>query len=97
MWAAIAVAARILSGLRHRDPLLPVDAVLDELAPSDRERSLRAVAPYIAAVMSFIWRRRGISAMPRRFLEQPSSPPPLRLLLLLVCRRRMGLVHRLVI
>lgn len=49
--AAIAVAARILSGLRHLDPLLPVDAVLDKLAPIDRERALRAVAPYIAAVV----------------------------------------------
>ena len=45
--AAVAVAGRILSGLRHQNPFVPLDAVFDELAPVDRERALRAVAPCI--------------------------------------------------
>lgn len=51
VWAAIAVAARILSGLHHYDPLFLVDAVLDELAPADRRRALRAVVPYAGTVV----------------------------------------------
>ena len=38
---AVAVARRILSGLRHRNPFVPLDAVFDELALVDRERALR--------------------------------------------------------
>ena len=38
--AAVAVAGRILSGLCHRNPFVPLDAVFDELAPVDRERAL---------------------------------------------------------
>ena len=49
--AAVAVAGRILSGLRHRNPFMPLDAVFDELAPVDREWALRAVAPCITNVM----------------------------------------------
>ena len=49
--AAVAVAGRILSGLRHRNPFVPLDAVFDELAPVDRERALRAVAPCITNVV----------------------------------------------
>ena len=49
--AAVAVARRILSGLRHQDPFVPLDAVFDELAPVDRERALRAVAPCITNVV----------------------------------------------
>ena len=45
--AAVAVAVRILSGLRHLNPFVPLDTVFDELAPIDRERALRAVAPCI--------------------------------------------------
>ena len=48
---AVAVARRILSGLRHRNPFMPLDTVFDELAPIDRERALRAVAPCITNVM----------------------------------------------
>ena len=33
---AVAVARRILSGLRHRNPFVSLDAVFDELAPVDR-------------------------------------------------------------
>ena len=47
MRAAVAVAGRILSGLRHRNPFMPFDAIFDELAPVDRERALRVVAPCI--------------------------------------------------
>ena len=46
-----AIAERILSGLRHRNPFVPLDAVFDELAPVDRERALRAVAPCITNVV----------------------------------------------
>ena len=49
--AAIAVAGRILLGLRHRNPFMPLDAVLDELALADRERDLRVVAPCITNVV----------------------------------------------
>ena len=49
--AEVAVAGRILSGLRHRNPFVPLDAVFDELAPVDRERALRAVAPCITNVV----------------------------------------------
>ena len=49
--AGLAVAARILSGLHHRDPFFPVDAIMDELPPMERGRSLRAVASSIAAVV----------------------------------------------
>ena len=49
--AAVAVAGRILSGLRHRNSVMPLDVVFDELAPIDRERPLRAVAPCITNVM----------------------------------------------
>ena len=45
MRAAVAVAGRILSGLRHQNPFVPSDTVFDELAPIYRERALRAVAP----------------------------------------------------
>ena len=48
MWAAVAIAGRILSGLRHRNPFVPLDTVFDELAPVDRER---AVAPCITNVV----------------------------------------------
>ena len=49
--AAVAVVGRILSGLHHRNPFVPLDAVFDEMAPVDRERALRAVAPYITNLM----------------------------------------------
>ena len=49
--AAVAVAVRILPGLRHRNPFMPLDAVFDELAPIDQERALRAVAPCITNVV----------------------------------------------
>ena len=49
--AAVSIAGRILSGLGHRNPVVPLDAVFDELAPVDRERALRAVAPYITNVV----------------------------------------------
>ena len=51
MRAAVAVAGRILSWIRHRNPSVPLDAVFDELSPEDRERALRAVAPCITAVV----------------------------------------------
>ena len=51
MRVAVAVVGRILSGLRHRNPFMPLDAVFDELALVDQERALRAVAPYITNVM----------------------------------------------
>ena len=49
--AAVAVAGRILSGLCHRNPFVPLDTVFDELAPINRERALRVVAPCITNVM----------------------------------------------
>ena len=49
--AAVAIAERILSGLRHRNPFVPLDAGFDELAPVDREWALRAVAPCITNVV----------------------------------------------
>ena len=49
--AAVAVAGRILSGLRHRNPFVPLDAIFDELAPIDREQALRVVAPCITNVV----------------------------------------------
>ena len=49
--AAVAVAGRILSRLRHRNLFVPLDVVFDELAPIDRERALRAVAPCITNVV----------------------------------------------
>ena len=49
--AAIAIAGRILSVLRYQNPFMPLDAVFDELAPIDRERALRAVAPCITNVV----------------------------------------------
>ena len=49
--AAVAVAGRILSGLRHWNPFMPLDAVFDELAPVNRELALRAVAPCITNVV----------------------------------------------
>ena len=49
--AAITVAGRILLGLRHQNPFVPLDAVFDELAPVDREGALRVVAPCITNVM----------------------------------------------
>ena len=45
LWAAVAVAGRILSGLHHRNPFMPLDVIFAELAPVDRVRALRAVAP----------------------------------------------------
>ena len=51
LWAAVAVAGRILSGFRHWNPFVPLDAVFDELAPVDRERALRVVAPCITNVV----------------------------------------------
>ena len=48
---AVAVAGRILSGLCHRNPFVPLDAIFDELAPVDRERALRAGAPCITNVV----------------------------------------------
>lgn len=33
--AAVAIAGRILSGLRHRNPFMPLDTVFDEMAPHD--------------------------------------------------------------
>ena len=49
--AAVAVAGRILSGLCHRNPFVPLDVVFGELAPVDRERALRAGAQGITNVM----------------------------------------------
>ena len=49
--AAIAIAGRILSGLHHRNPFMPLYAVFDELAPVDWERALQAVAPCITNVV----------------------------------------------
>ena len=49
--AAVAVAGRILSGLPHQNPFMPLDAVFDELAPVDREWALRAVTPCITNVL----------------------------------------------
>ena len=49
--AAVAVAGRILSGLRLRNPFVPLDAVFDKLAPVDWERALRVVAPCITNVV----------------------------------------------
>ena len=49
--AAVAVVGRILSGLRHRNPFVPLDTVFDELALVDGERALRAVASCITNVM----------------------------------------------
>ena len=49
--AAIAFAGRILSGLRHRNPFVPLDAVFDELAPVDQERAIQAVATCITNVV----------------------------------------------
>ena len=49
--ATVAVAGRILSGLRHQNPFMPLDAVFDELAPVVRERAPRAVAPCITNIM----------------------------------------------
>ena len=51
LWAAVAVAGRVLSVLRHRNPFVPLDVVFDELAPVDRERALRAVTPCITNVV----------------------------------------------
>ena len=48
---ALAVAARILSGLHHHDPSFQVDAIMDELAPTEHWRSLRVMAPHISAVV----------------------------------------------
>ena len=50
--AAVAVARKILSGLRHRNPFVPLDIVFDELGPIDHEQALRAVAPCITNIMS---------------------------------------------
>ena len=49
--AAIPVVGRILSGPRHWNPFLPLDAAFDQLAPVDREWALRAVAPCITNVV----------------------------------------------
>ena len=49
--AAVTVAGRILLGLRHRNPFMPLDAIFDELALVDWERALRAVAPCITNVI----------------------------------------------
>ena len=49
--AAIAVAGRILSGLRHQNPFVPLATIFDELAPVDRKRALQAVSPCITNVM----------------------------------------------
>ena len=65
--AAVAVAGRILLGLRHRNPFVPLDAVFDELAPVDRERALRAVAP--SSPTSCASRSRGTSVVFRRPLH----------------------------
>ena len=51
LWAAVAVVGRILLGLLHWNPFMPFDVFFDELAPIDRERALRAVAPYITNVV----------------------------------------------
>ena len=48
---AAGVAGRILSGLHHRNPFVPLDAVFEELAPVDWERDLRVVAPCITNVV----------------------------------------------
>ena len=42
---AVAIGGRILFGFHHRNPFVPFDAIFDELAPVDRERALREVAP----------------------------------------------------
>ena len=44
---AVAIAGRILSGLRHWNPFVPLDTIFDELAPVGWERALWAVAPCI--------------------------------------------------
>jgi len=49
--AAVTVAGRIISGLRNRNPFVPLDTVFDELAPVDWEWALRAVGPCINNVM----------------------------------------------
>ena len=49
--AAVAVVGRILSGLCHRNPFVPLDAVFDELDPVVRERALLAMAPCITNVV----------------------------------------------
>ena len=49
--AAVAIVGQILSGLRHRNPFVPLDAGFDEMAPVDRERALRVVAPCITNVV----------------------------------------------
>ena len=49
--ATVAVAGRILPGLRHRNPFVPLDAVFEELAPVDLEQALRAVAPCITNIV----------------------------------------------
>ena len=51
LWAAVAIAGRTLSRLRHQNPFVPLDTVFDELAPVDRERAPRAVAPCIMNVV----------------------------------------------
>ena len=79
--AAIAVSARILSTLHHRDPFLPMSAILDELVPADQERELRAVAPI--SPLSSAWRRRGTSAPCRHFPEE--SHLLLMLVVILFC------------
>ena len=55
--ATVAITGRILSGLHHRNPFMPLDAVFDELAPVDWERALRAVAPCITNVVRLEKRR----------------------------------------
>ena len=62
--AVVAVAGRILSGLRHRNPFVPLDVVFDELAPVDRERALRAVSS--SSPTSCASRSRGTSVLFRR-------------------------------
>ena len=65
--AAVAVAGRILSGLRHQNPFVPLDAVFDELAPIDREWAYGRLHP--ASPTSCASRSRGTSVVFRRPLH----------------------------
>lgn len=51
MQAIVAVASRILFRLHNHNPFFLVDAIMDELALADHERSLMAVASDVSAVV----------------------------------------------
>ena len=65
--AAVAVAGRTLSGLRHRNPFVPLDAVFDELAPMTRSGLCGRLHP--ASPTSCASRSRGTSVVFRRPLH----------------------------